>query len=143
LEKKTEVLIMDKSYLSKELETLQMKVDFQEEKLSSQKMKMKSLKKGREDALQQLIHVKEDHRLNFEQRVNAELERLRNQTTIELDLIKGNTKDYFERESKYFYIILILFRSLKSTLDRTLMENEKLRLKLEEKERIQLSLTEE
>ncbi len=134
---------MDKSYLSKELETLQMKVDFQEEKLSSQKMKMKSLKKGREDALQQLIHVKEDHRLNFEQRVNAELERLRNQTTIELDLIKGNTKDYFERESKYFYIILILFRSLKSTLDRTLMENEKLRLKLEEKERIQLSLTEE
>lgn len=95
-----ELLKMDKIYLSKEVESLQLQVHRHEEQNARLQNKSRDLKKSREDILQKLVKLKEEQKTNYEERLTAEVDRLRAHTAADLEAIRASSKEVQERDSK-------------------------------------------
>lgn len=106
---KSELLKMDKIYLTKEIEQHNQvqfyhnlsyikKIQTLQERAERQHKKLKELKKTKEALTQQLLRTKEDGKITHEQRLQAEVEKIRSQTGADLEQIKANAKEVYERE---------------------------------------------
>jgi hypothetical protein len=100
-QQKEELVKMDKVYLSKEVDTLRSKLTTLEEKVERQKRKLKDVKKTKEDLFQQLMKAREDQKTNYEQKLQAEVDRIRGQTADDLAKIRESAREVYERETRY------------------------------------------
>src|SRR5690554_3438617 len=81
---KVELLQMDKTFLSKEIENHQGKIQSLEEKVDRQRCKLHALKKNREELLQQTLQLRSDGKLSYDDKLHKSLESIRAQTKADL-----------------------------------------------------------
>eukprot|EP01112_Ceratiomyxa_fruticulosa_P018315 TRINITY_DN5833_c0_g1_i2.p1 TRINITY_DN5833_c0_g1~~TRINITY_DN5833_c0_g1_i2.p1 ORF type:complete len:619 (+),score=172.02 TRINITY_DN5833_c0_g1_i2:109-1965(+) len=113
---------MDKTYLNKELESIQNLNRKLNDQVERQHQKLRDLKQSREELFQKLIKSREEHKTSYEEKLQTEVDRLRTQTVKDLEEIKVNSKESYERE----------LRSLKEQRDNALSEAERVQSKLNE-----------
>ncbi len=95
---KSELLKMDKVFLTKEYESYRVKSQHLEDSLERKRKKVKEMKKKNEELFDQLLKAREDQKGNYEQRLQAEIDKIRQQTNTDLEHIKENAKEVSERE---------------------------------------------
>ena len=98
LEKSQDLLRQDKLYLSKEVDRLTAQLARSNQMLDRADSKNLELKKQKEDLVEKLVKVREDHARSYEEKLSAELNRLQSRTASDLESIRTNQREAFERE---------------------------------------------
>jgi hypothetical protein len=104
-----------------------------QEKVEMQKKKIRNLKKNREEIFEKLIQFNQNGKNDYHLKIENEINEIKLKTKSDFDQILKNTKHFFERENF----------QLKESRDRAFLEIDKLKLKLEEKEKIYVELLDE
>ena len=121
LEKSQDLLRQDKMYLTKEVERLTECYRNSEKDKDRTETKLVELKRQKEDLVDKLVRVREEHQQSYEEKLNAELNRLQSRTSADLDSIRVNQREAYERE----------ISGLKEARDNISKEQEKLKTALE------------
>lgn len=117
LEKSQDLLRMDKMYLTKEVERITECYRNSEKDKERLEVKQVELKRAKEELVEKLVRVREEHQHSYEEKLNAELNRLQTRTASDLESIRSNQRDAYERE----------IAGLKESRDQVRAELEKLR----------------
>lgn len=133
LEKSVDMLRQDKMYLTKEVERLNETCAGHVRDKERLEARLTELKRSREDMVEKLVKVREEHQHAYEEKLNAELARLQSRTAGDLESIRVNQREAFEREIK----------GLKERFEQLTSEHEKLRTHAEGTREDYLSLQEE
>jgi len=109
-----DLLRQDKEYLSKNLTESQVKLETIEDRLSRDNQQMEAVKQSREELYEKYASARDQARSSYEQRLQSEVDRLRLQTETELDKVRHDSKEAYEREK----------RSLRESRDAALAERD-------------------
>ncbi|KAL9649760.1 hypothetical protein ABK040_009575 [Willaertia magna] len=168
LKQQVELLKNDKMYLNREIETLTTKSNKSEEEIDRLENKVQELKKEKKSLYDKLLLFKEDTKTDYEKNLQEEIKKIRDKTKKDLELIKTNAQEAFERENRMLKEakdaadsqveklrsqveemkesnshLLMEYRSLQSTLEKQLSElRSQHSMKTFESERLQVSLME-
>nr|XP_058960451.1 progesterone-induced-blocking factor 1-like [Pocillopora verrucosa] len=101
ISRQTEALLkQDKEYLNKQLQELRGRCTLAEERLEQMSQQLGETKQAREELYEKYISVREQYKSEYELRLKSELDDIKGKTSLELDRIRGDTKDMFERENR-------------------------------------------
>lgn len=117
LEKSQDMLRQDKMYLTKEVDRLTEVYRDQVREKERIEMRVTELKKQKEELVEKLVRVREEHQSSYEEKLNNELQRLQTRTASDIESIRVNQRDAFERE----------IAGLKESRDQLAKEHEKLK----------------
>lgn len=95
-----ELLLMDKAYLSKEVEHLQQQVDKKEHMLQEKENKIRDLKKARQDLTTQLLSNDTTSKEKLEAHFQNELQRLQSLARSDLERVQRESSETYEREMR-------------------------------------------
>ncbi|KAJ7356253.1 Progesterone-induced-blocking factor 1 [Desmophyllum pertusum] len=109
------LLKQDKEYMNRQLQELRGRCSLAEERLEQTSKQLGETKQAREELYEKYISVREQYKSEYELRLKTELDDIKGKTSIELDKIRGDTKDMFEREN----------RNLREARDNALEEKER------------------
>lgn len=102
IRRQTEALLkQDKEYLNKQLQELRGRCTLAEERLEQMSQQLGETKQAREELYEKYISVREQYKSEYELRLKSELDDIKGKTSLELDRIRGDTKDMFERENRW------------------------------------------
>ena len=99
--KELELLIKDKTYLSKQNNSLQDKLQRIEDRNDRLEIEIVEAKNAAQSYLNKLLDAKTDHSFNFEEKFRKEINELRDRHAKELDLIRSNLSDVHEKRVEY------------------------------------------
>jgi progesterone-induced-blocking factor 1 len=94
------LLSQDKNYLTKQVQELTRRCHQAEERAESINVQLAENKKAREDLYEKFVTSREQSKSEYEKKVRDEIERLRNQTAVEVDQVRSSLKDMYERENR-------------------------------------------
>ena len=100
LQQEVNLLKQDKDYLSRNLTETQVRLQTAEDKLQRANQQMESVKSSREELYEKYASSREEARSIYEQRLQDEIGRLRVQTERELDKVRVDSKEAYERENR-------------------------------------------
>ena len=100
LQQEVNLLKQDKDYLSRNLTETQVRLQTAEDKLQRANHQMESVKSSREELYEKYASSREEARSIYEQRLQDEIGRLRVQTERELDKVRVDSKEAYERENR-------------------------------------------
>ncbi|KAL9973441.1 hypothetical protein ACROYT_G019903 [Oculina patagonica] len=109
------LLKQDKEYLNRQLQELRGRCTLAEERLEHTSKQLEETKRAREELYEKYISVREQYKSEYELRLKTELDDIKGRTSVELDKIRDDTKDMFEREN----------RNLREARDNALEEKER------------------
>eukprot|EP00741_Cyanophora_paradoxa_P012057 tig00020592_g11652.t1 len=118
----SELLTLDKSYLSKEVDALQERLRAAEEAAEKLKGKNTQLKQQKQEAVDRLIAWQQESRASSQATLQAELQRLQERAQADMDELRRAARDLHERES----------RALREARDTAVQDAERLRARLED-----------
>ncbi|KAK3708618.1 hypothetical protein QZH41_009379, partial [Actinostola sp. cb2023] len=111
------LLKQDKEYLNKQVQELSTRCTMAEDHLQQTTSQLNNAKQAREDLYEKYITTREQYKSEYEMKLNEELNNIGFKTNTELDKIRNNTRDMYERENK----------SLKEARDNALIEKDRAR----------------
>jgi hypothetical protein len=129
LVQKVEILTTDKKYLQKESEGASERARTAEAKIDRLQTKIRDLKKTKESYYEQLLSSKEKNRTDYEERLAAEVTKLREASAKEMEDIRNNSRDVYERENRS---IREARESALQNLDREISRNTLLQSQIDE-----------
>ena len=94
------LLKQDKEYMNRQLQELRGRCTLAEERLEQTSQQLGETKQAREELYEKYINVREQYKSEYELRLKTELDDIKGKTVLELDKIRGDTKDMFERENR-------------------------------------------
>ncbi len=94
------LLKQDKEYLNRQLQELRGRCTLAEERLEQTSKQLEETKRAREELYEKYISVREQYKSEYELRLKTELDDIKERTSVELDKIRNDTKDMFERENR-------------------------------------------
>lgn len=94
------LLKQDKEYLNKQLQELRGRCTLAEERLEQMSQQLGETKQAREELYEKYVSVREQYKSEYELRLKSELDDIKGKTSLELDRIRDDTKDMFERENR-------------------------------------------
>eukprot|EP01039_Chlorochromonas_danica_P001114 gene1114-1217_t len=97
-ERKYDLLVQDKQYLSREVEGLQAKLAVQMETNLSDKQRILALEEKLSQQTNQLVQINQQNAHMVEEKVEQELARIRSATMQEIESIKSTSKEISDRE---------------------------------------------
>lgn len=71
-----------------------------EERLEQTVKQLEETKQAREELYEKYIHVREQYKSEYELRLKTEIDNIKDKTSVELDKIRVDTKEMFERENR-------------------------------------------
>lgn len=109
------LLKQDKEYMNRQLQEIRGRCTLAEERLEQSSKQLEETKQAREELYEKYISVREQYKSEYELRLKTELDDIKGKTSIELDRIRVDTKEMFEREN----------RNLREARDNALEEKER------------------
>ncbi|KAG2375395.1 hypothetical protein C9374_010018 [Naegleria lovaniensis] len=100
LKQQVELLKNDKMYLSKEVESIRSDRARDENEIVRLENKVKEMRKEKKALYDRLLTVKEESKTEYERHLQEEIQQLRNKTQQDLESIKQNSQEVFERENR-------------------------------------------
>ena len=89
--------------MNRQLQEIRGRCTLAEERLEQTAKQLEETKQGREELYEKYINVREQYKSEYELRLKTELDDIKGKTSIELDRIRVDTKDMFERENRQVY----------------------------------------
>ena len=71
-----------------------------EERLEQTVKQLEETKQAREELYEKYIGVREQYKSEYELRLKTEIDNIKDKTSVELDKIRVDTKEMFERENR-------------------------------------------
>ena len=99
-EQKLSLLTHDKEYLSKQLTETTKRCHMAEEKAQFLEHQLEETKRSREELYEKLLVSKDTHRTEFQSKLQEELELMRTRTSSEVEQLKRQAKEVYERENR-------------------------------------------
>ena len=99
-EQKLSLLTHDKEYLSKQLTETTKRCHVAEEKAQFLEHQLEETKRSREELYEKLLVSKDTHRTEFQSKLQEELELMRTRTSSEVEQLKRQAKEVYERENR-------------------------------------------
>ena len=84
---------MQKQYIE-----TQAKYQSVEDKLEQSEKTCEEAKRGREEVYEKFLHAREVYKVEYEQKMNAELAELKVRTSGEIEKLRASTNEFYERE---------------------------------------------
>ena len=94
------MLKQDKEYMNRQLQEIRGRCTLAEERLEQSSKQLEETKQAREELYEKYINVREQYKSEYELRLKTELDDIKGKTSIELDRIRVDTKEMFERENR-------------------------------------------
>lgn len=94
------LLKQDKDYMNRQLQELRGRCSLAEERLEQTSKQLEETKQAREELYEKYVSVREQYKSEYEVRLKSELDDIKGKTSMELDKIRSDTKDMFERENR-------------------------------------------
>ena len=94
------LLKQDKEYMNRQLQEIRSRCTLAEERLEQSSKQLEETKRAREELYEKYISVREQYKSEYELRLKTELDDIKGKTSIELDRIRVDTKEMFERENR-------------------------------------------
>ena len=95
------MLTHDKEYLSKQLTETTKRCHLAEEKAQFLEHQLEETKRSREELYEKLLVSKDTHRTEFQSKLQEELELMRARTSSEVEQLKRQAKEVYERENRW------------------------------------------
>ena len=86
--------------MNRQLQEIRGRCTLAEERLEQSSKQLEETKQAREEVYEKYISVREQYKSEYELRLKAELDDIKRKTSIELDRIRVDTKEMFERENR-------------------------------------------
>lgn len=86
--------------MNKQLQELRGRCTLAEERLEQMSQQLGETKQAREELYEKYVSVREQYKSEYELRLKSELDDIKGKTSLELDRIRDDTKDMFERENR-------------------------------------------
>lgn len=86
--------------MNRQLQELRGRCSLAEERLEQTSKQLEEIKQAREDLYEKYINVREQYKSEYELRLKTELDDIKGRTSSELDKIRNDTKDMFDRENR-------------------------------------------
>ncbi|EFC38637.1 hypothetical protein NAEGRDRAFT_73664 [Naegleria gruberi] len=168
LKQQVELLKNDKMYLTKEIENNSNKSSKNEDDILRLENKLKEMRKEKKTLYDKLLSTREESKTEYERSLQEEIQKLKEKTQKDLDIIKQNSQENYERENRMLKEskdgaeaqveklkrqvedlketntnVMMEFRTLQSTLEKQISEiRTQANLKIFDNERLQVSLME-
>lgn len=94
------LLKQDKDYMNRQLQEQRGRCTLAEEQLEQTSKQLEETKQAREELYEKYVSVREQYKSEYEVRLKTELDDIKGKTSMELDKIRSDTKDMFERENR-------------------------------------------
>jgi progesterone-induced-blocking factor 1 len=94
------LLRQDKDYLQRQVDELTVRFRESEERIGSLNSKLTDVTQSKEELYEQFLKQKREQKSDYETRLQQELETLRVKTNSEIDQIKVQTREMYERENR-------------------------------------------
>ncbi|XP_076799951.1 progesterone-induced-blocking factor 1-like [Clavelina lepadiformis] len=111
-----QLLKQDKEYLTRNLSECTVKLENAEDSLQRTQGQLERAKTSREELYERYAASRDEARVVYERRLQTELDRIRLQTESELEKLRGDSKETYEREN----------RGLREARDLALLERDQL-----------------
>jgi progesterone-induced-blocking factor 1 len=122
LKQEISLLRQDKDYLQKQYLETQSKYKIVEDKLEQSERNLDEAKRTKDDLYEKFMHARDAFKLEYDLKLNQELDNLKLKTNEEIEKLRTNTKEFYERE----------IQTLKEARDLALNEKEKHELNAKE-----------
>ncbi|XP_031552419.1 progesterone-induced-blocking factor 1-like [Actinia tenebrosa] len=109
------LLKQDKEYLNKHVQELSTRYNIMEDQLEQTTNQLNVAKQAREELYEKYITIREQYKSEYEVKLKEELSNISMKTNAELEKIRNDTKEMYEREN----------RSLREARDNALSEKER------------------
>jgi len=86
--------------MNRQLQELRGRCTLAEERLEQTSKQLRETKQAREELYEKYVSVREQYKSEYEVRLKTELDDIKGKTSVELDRIRSDTKDMFERENR-------------------------------------------
>ena len=86
--------------MNRQLQEIRGRCTLAEEQLEQSSKQLEETKQAREELYEKYISVREQYKSEYELRLKTELDDIKGKTSIELDRIRVDTKEMFERENR-------------------------------------------
>ena len=86
--------------MNRQLQEIRGRCTLAEERLEQSLKQVEETKQAREELYDKYISVREQYKSEYELRLKTELDDIKEKTSIELDRIRVDTKEMFERENR-------------------------------------------
>ena len=86
--------------MNRQLQEIRGRYTLAEERLEQSSKQLEETKQAREELYDKYISVREQYKSEYELRLKTELDDIKEKTSIELDRIRVDTKEMFERENR-------------------------------------------
>lgn len=86
--------------MNKQLQEIRGRCTLAEERLEQTSKQLDETKQAREELYEKYISVREQYKSEYEMRLKTELDDIKGKTSNELDRIRVDTKEMFERENR-------------------------------------------
>ncbi|KAK2551100.1 Progesterone-induced-blocking factor 1 [Acropora cervicornis] len=94
------LLKQDKDYMSRQSQEIRGRCTLAEERLEQTVKQLEETKQAREELYEKYISVREQYKSEYELRLKTEIDNIKDKTSVELDKIRVDTKEMFERENR-------------------------------------------
>ena len=94
------LLKQDKDYMSRQSQEIKGRCTLAEERLEQTVKQLEETKQAREELYEKYISVREQYKSEYELRLKTEIDNIKDKTSVELDKIRVDTKEMFERENR-------------------------------------------
>lgn len=92
------LLRQDKDYLHKQYVETQARCKVAEDKLEQTERSLDDVKRAKEDLYEKLMTSRDAYKLEYELKLNQELDNLKIKTNNEIEKLRTSTKEFYERE---------------------------------------------
>ena len=86
--------------MNRQLQEIRGRFTLAEERLEQTSKQLAETKQAREELYEKYISVREQYKSEYELRLKTELDDIKGKTSTELDRIRVDTKEMFERENR-------------------------------------------
>ena len=86
--------------MNRQLQEIRGRCTLAEERLEQSSKQLEETKQAREELYEKYISVREQYKSEYELRLKTELDDIKGKTSTELDRIRVDTKEMFERENR-------------------------------------------
>uniref|UniRef100_A0A8C4NFH1 Progesterone immunomodulatory binding factor 1 n=1 Tax=Eptatretus burgeri TaxID=7764 RepID=A0A8C4NFH1_EPTBU len=117
LRQSVDLLQRDKTYLERQATELESKNTLYNQRITQLENQLQEAARAREDAYEKYTETRHSQKVEYEARLNEELERIRRQTELQLERLRVTVTEVHEREN----------RNLREARDRALAEQERAR----------------
>ena len=94
------LLRQDKDYLQKQFVDSESKLKTNEEKFEQVKQFYEDAKRSKEDLYSTYMNTRDSYKKEYDSKLSIELDELKLKTNQEIEKLKTNTKEFYEREIK-------------------------------------------